>query len=168
MKNFNAGWYLVYTRPRHEKKVNDLLTAMNIKSFLPTRKVFRQWNDRRKYILEPLFPSYLFIYLETPNEYFQVMNIDGCLYYVKSGKEIVRVDASIIHDIQQAVDHANEMEVSHHYFQPGRRLVICEGALSGLSGEVVELDNKQKLLIRVNLLQRCILVSLPEEHLLAI
>ena len=64
MNNFLKGWYLIYTRPRHEKKVFLQLTEMKVRSLLPTTKKLRTWHDRKKYIDEPLFPSYIFVYLE--------------------------------------------------------------------------------------------------------
>jgi transcriptional antiterminator RfaH len=59
MKNLFAGWYLLYTKPRHEKKVSAALTEASVNSYLPTAKKLRTWCDRKKYIDEPLFPSYV-------------------------------------------------------------------------------------------------------------
>ena len=63
MSQFKVGWYLIYTKPHHEKKVYTRLLERNINAFLPLTKRLRSWNDRKKYIDEPLFPSYVFIYL---------------------------------------------------------------------------------------------------------
>jgi len=40
--------------------------------------------------------------------------------------------------------------------------------LTGLSCEVIEKSGKHRLLVRVDLLQRNILVKLPEEYLMAL
>ena len=168
MNTFNTGWYLIYTKPRHERKVQNRLTELNINSFLPTKKTLRTWHDRRKYVDEPLFPSYIFIYLEDMQHYYEGMDAEGSLYYVRSGKEIARVNETIVDNIKLAISEAKEIEVSETRFLPGRRLVIREGPLTGLSCEVVQFKNKKKLLVRVDLLQRNILMSLPEESLMAI
>jgi len=165
MNKFHAGWYLIYTKPRHEKKVHSRLTELNIKSFLPTKKTLRAWHDRRKYIDEPLFPSYIFIFLDNMENYYQGISAEGSLYYVKTGKGITRVAEPIINNIKLVTDQAKDLEVSESYIQPGRRLVISQGALAGLSCEVIQCDSMQKLLVRVDLLQRNILLTLTDEYL---
>jgi transcription antitermination factor NusG len=51
-------WYAVYTRPRWEKKVADLLEKKKVEVYCPLNKVKKQWADRKKVIFEPLFTSY--------------------------------------------------------------------------------------------------------------
>ena len=54
-------WYAVYTKPRHERKVNAHLCGEEIKTFLPEIERWSRRKDRRKKILVPVFPGYLFI-----------------------------------------------------------------------------------------------------------
>lgn len=168
MKRFLAGWYLIYTKPRHEKKLHIRLNERNIHSFLPTKKMLRTWHDRKKCIEEPLFPSYVFIYLNDMQNYYDAIDTEGALYYVRTGNEVARVGESIISNIKLLTTGENDVEVSYSRFLPGHRLVITEGALAGLSGEVVRCDSKHKLLIRVDLLGRNLLLTLSEEYLMAI
>jgi transcriptional antiterminator RfaH len=166
MNTFRTGWYLIYTKPHHEKKVHTSLTELNVNSFLPTKKTLRTWHDRKKYIDEPLFPSYVFIYLGDMQAYYEGMNTEGSLYYVRSGKKIARVDESIVNNIKLLVDKGNEIEVSDKSFHPGQQLFIREGPLTGLSCEMIQLDGTRKILVRVHLLQRNILITLPHEYLM--
>jgi transcriptional antiterminator RfaH len=165
MNNFKSGWYLIYTKPRHEKKVHTRLSELNINSFLPMRKEVSMWHDRKKIVDKPLFPSYVFIHLNDMKDYYDGMDADGTLYYVKSGKQVARVNNDVVDSIKLAVSQAKDIEVSTGYFQPGHKLVITEGALTGLSCEVVEYESSQKLLVRVDLLQRNVLLTMPEECL---
>jgi transcription antitermination factor NusG len=168
MNNFASGWYLIYTKPHHERKVHSYLSAKDIPSYLPTRNVLRVWHDRKKYVNEPLFPSYVFVYLNNKQHYFESMDADGVLYYVRCGKEVVRVDARIIENIKLATSHAQELEVSKDDFKPGQKLVIAQGALTGLNCEVVQIDSVKKLLVRVDLLQRNLLLSIAPDQLIAV
>jgi transcription antitermination factor NusG len=59
--NENKKWLAVYTRPRAEKKVSELLTRRKIENYCPINKVMKQWSDRKKVICEPLFSSYVFV-----------------------------------------------------------------------------------------------------------
>ena len=54
-------WLAVYTRPRWEKKVNQLLKEKGVESYCPLNKVRRKWSDRVKIVEEPLFKSYVFV-----------------------------------------------------------------------------------------------------------
>lgn len=164
MPEFRSGWYLIYTRPRHEKKVHDQLLQCNVNAYLPLMKKLSNWADRKKYIESPLFPSYVFVQLNNAGDYFQGLNADGALYYVRMGKEVVRVSESIVANIKLATYCQQDIEVSRDHFWPGQKMLITEGALTGLSCELVEVKSKQMLLVRVDILQRNILLKLPADH----
>jgi transcription antitermination factor NusG len=168
MSKFSIGWYVIYTKPRHEKKVHAQLSEKSITSYLPTHKVLRVWNDRKKYIDEPLFSSYVFIHLQDMQNYFDSMDLEGVLYYVRKGREIARVSETIINNIKLITGEKRDLEISQEYFQPGRRMIVGQGALNGLSCEVVEIMGRQRLLVRVDLLRRNILLTLPLEYLMII
>jgi transcriptional antiterminator RfaH len=166
LENFVSAWHLIYTRPRHEKKVSDRLSELNIKSFFPIRKIVRQWHDRKKLIEEPLFPSYVFVYLDGKQSLYEGMNVEGYLYYVKVGKKMAKVDEQLVEQLKLLSVHDGDIEVSSSSFSPGRLVTICGGALTGLPSEIVEYNGKQKIIVRVCILQRNLLVNLPAEHLL--
>ena len=68
MNDESLQWYAVYTKPRWEKKVADLLTKKQIENYCPLNRVLRQWSDRKKVILEPLFTSYVFVRISESNQ----------------------------------------------------------------------------------------------------
>lgn len=164
MSNFVVGWYLIYTRPRSEKKVAQRLSDAKIDFYLPTMKISRTWHDRKKTIESPLFPSYVFIYLRQLQDYYAGLAADGALYYVRFGKQIARVNELIISNLKLVVNEGKALEVSSDYFSPSQTLMITEGSLSGLSCEVVRHKDKEMLLVRVNLLNRCILIDMPVNY----
>ena len=74
-------WYAVYTKPRFEKKVAELLTRKNVENYCPVSRVHRQWSDRKKIIDQPLFQSYVFVHL-SEMELTNVRNTNGVLNFV--------------------------------------------------------------------------------------
>ncbi|MBS1576582.1 MAG: UpxY family transcription antiterminator [Bacteroidetes bacterium] len=76
-----AKWLAVYTRPRCEKKVADLLTKRKIHNYCPMNTSQRQWSDRKKVIFEPLFTSYVFVNL-TEKERVTVLETAGVINFV--------------------------------------------------------------------------------------
>lgn len=165
MSHFEEGWYLLYSKPRHEKKVSQFLTELDINFLLPTVKKLHQWHDRKKYVDMALFPSYIFVRLKDIREYYDGLNVEGVLHYVKFGKAPARVSEEVIESIRLLVGQGVDMEVSYDHFLPGRRFLIQEGPLTGLSCEVVQYKGIHKILVRVHLLQRNLLATLPLGHL---
>jgi transcription antitermination factor NusG len=164
MLSFATGWYVIYTGPRKEKKVADELFEKSITHFLPLIKTARQWHDRKKIIYAPAFPSYLFVYLNKQSEYRDILDIEGVHYYVKFGKVPAIVKPEVIDQIRLVINSDNVI-VSSAYFEVGEKLVIQEGPLTGLHCEMIKSDGKNKILVRVNLLNRNILVDVPVVYL---
>ena len=55
-------WFALYTTPRHEKHVSEILAHRQIETFLPLYRTTRQWKKSRPVDLElPLFPTYVFV-----------------------------------------------------------------------------------------------------------
>ncbi|MEX6689924.1 UpxY family transcription antiterminator [Danxiaibacter flavus] len=165
MKKFRPSWYVIYTRPRHEKKLASELTEMTITSFLPTIKSLRTWNDRKKFVDSPLFPSYIFVYLKTAQEYFTCLGHDSVLFFIKQGKDICQVPQSIIDDIKLIVANGKNIEVCEDKLSPGKRLIITEGPFTGFSCEIIEYKGRQRIWVRIDLLKRNILLDLPIDYL---
>ncbi|MBO9205489.1 MULTISPECIES: UpxY family transcription antiterminator [Niastella] len=167
MDQLSSGWYVLYTKPRHEKKVVHELSGLKVISYLPMVKRLRAWSDRKKYVAMPLFPSYVFVNIESHENYYSSLEIEGVLYYVRNGKAIARVNESIIESIQMLVSHDdNNIEISSEYFQPGRKLNIKDGPFTGFCCEVINYKGKQKVLVRIELLQRNILFDIPAAYLM--
>ena len=54
-------WFVLKVKPRHEKKVSDLLENLSIKIYNPTIEVFRKWSDRVKKVKLPAIPGIIFV-----------------------------------------------------------------------------------------------------------
>jgi transcriptional antiterminator RfaH len=165
MNNFNFGWYLIYTFPRHERRVIQQLQDNEVECFFPTYKTVRQWHDRKKIIESPLFPSYVFVKLRNIEDFYYGQRISGVASYVKFGKQLARMDQQAIDQISLVARHGEGLLVSEEHFHPGQQLVITKGPLCGLSCEVVHANETRKILVRVDLLQRNILIHFESEYL---
>ncbi|MCX6318732.1 MAG: UpxY family transcription antiterminator [Bacteroidetes bacterium] len=168
MTMFREGWYLIYTKPRHEKKVHQFLLQKQISSLLPVRNSVKKWHDRKKLVEEPLFPSYIFLYVNTLDTYFQGLSADGAMHYVKSGSQPARIQETVISNLRILTQGQPQMEVTSSRFEPGEKLTITKGALMGLNCELIRYCGKEKILVRVELLNRSLLVSVTDDQLLSL
>ena len=55
------NWYVLYTRPRCEKKAQKQLSSLGIHAYCPLYSKIRLWSDRKKKIDVPLIPSIVFV-----------------------------------------------------------------------------------------------------------
>ena len=58
------NWYVLHTKPRCEKKVEEQLLAVGINAYCPTRSEFKLWTDRKKKIYKPVLPSMVLVNID--------------------------------------------------------------------------------------------------------
>jgi transcriptional antiterminator RfaH len=163
--SFNKGWYLIYTNSKQERKVAGQIDKMKIEHYLPLVKIAREWSDRVKILDSPLFPSYLFVHLNQFKDYYQCLETQGALHFVRFGQKIARVADSVISDLRIIVDAGEKIEVSFSAFQKGETVSITDGPLAGLSCEIIQYNKREMILVRIELLQRSLLLELPANRL---
>jgi transcription antitermination factor NusG len=145
--NNEAVWYAVYTKPRWEKKVADLLARKGVEHYCPLNRVVRQWADRKKTVLEPLFKSYVFI-RSTSAELLKVKQTDGVVNLVYwLGKPAVIKDEEIDTIKRFLQDHDN-VQLEKTEVSVNDRVCIITGPFLDQQGRVVEVTNK---LVKVQL-----------------
>ena len=168
LTTYDAGWFVVYTKPRHEKRIIRQLDQLGVCHFLPIIKTLRKWSDRKKYIDTPLFPSYIFVKLKDAQTYFNTLDIEGILYYVRNGKQIARISETIINNLRLIISNAiAPVEVSAELIRPGTVLRIKEGPFIGFCCEVIEHRGRQKMLVRIELLKRNIILDVTVGSLMS-
>ncbi len=58
------NWYVLYTKPRCEKKVEEELLSLGINAYCPTQNEIRLWSDRKKRIQVPVLPSMILVNID--------------------------------------------------------------------------------------------------------
>ena len=58
------NWYVLHTKPRSEKKVEEKLLSLGINTYCPTRTEIRHWSDRKKRIDVPVLPSMVLVNID--------------------------------------------------------------------------------------------------------
>jgi transcriptional antiterminator NusG len=157
-------WYAVHTRSRHEDRACLGLLQKSVHAFLPKLEVWSKRKDRRKKIMIPMFPGYLFVEIATlTNEIkvdvlktFGVVRILG-----KSiGSEPIPVPDNKIDAIRRIVDSKVEVQ-QFQYPRVGEPARIIDGPFKGLEGQVLRTDYEKELfVIEIELLQRSVAIKL--------
>jgi transcription antitermination factor NusG len=137
----SAKWYAIYTRPRWEKKVNNLLVQKGIESYCPLNKVRRKWSDRIKIVEEPLFKSYVFVRIEDENRT-EVRMTEGVVNFVYwNGKPAV-IKEKEIQIIKRFLDEYENVEAVKMDLRPDERVKIIAGPMMDQEGKIIEIKNK--------------------------
>ena len=134
-------WYALYTRPRWEKKVNNLLLQKGIEVYCPLNKVRRKWSDRIKTVEEPLFKSYVFVKVSDEDRT-KVRMTDGVVNFVYwEGKPAI-IKEKEIQTIKRFLDEHENVEVVKIELNEGDRVQVVAGPMMDQEGKVLEVKNK--------------------------
>ncbi len=134
-------WLAVYSRPRWEKKVNQLLLQKGLESYCPLNKVKRKWSDRVKLIEEPLFKSYVFVKVSDEDRT-AVRMTPGVINFVYwEGKPAV-IKEKEIQAIRRFLDEHESVEVQPLSLSVDQRVKVTTGPLMDQEGKVVGIQNK--------------------------
>ncbi len=164
MAKLNRRWFAAYVKSRHEKQVYEFLQAAGIRAFLPTQKVLREWSDRKKMVDEPLFKGYIFVRI-LKRDFTNVRSIPGIVGFVTFEREPAIVSDKEIDNIKRALKGREPVEVSHEALEPGIPIRVLFGPLQGLEGELVEIEGKKRVAVRINHLSQSLLVKVPPFYL---
>ncbi|CAA7196340.1 Transcription termination/antitermination protein NusG [Chryseobacterium potabilaquae] len=165
--NFIKGWYVIYTKSRYEKKTAQILTEQNFKVYLPLNKIISQWSDRKKKVEKPLFSSYVFIYLETIKDYLRALAIDGVVIFIKFGGRLVRVPDEEINRVKIFLNQFSEIEIRNiQDLNIGEKRKITSGPFENYECEIIKIDNKQKICVRIDSLQQSLVAEIHSYHLI--
>lgn len=157
-------WFAIYTKSRNEKKVFARLIEAGIEAYLPQQKILKQWSDRKKWVEEPLFRSYLFVQI-SQEDYYKVLSIIGVVKYISfEGRAVIVPDQQIL-AIKQFLNNEEDVLLSDESFKIGNKVEIFRGALKGLMGNLVELKGKQKVKIEIESIGQSIVLTIPKSYL---
>nr|WP_294477608.1 UpxY family transcription antiterminator [uncultured Bacteroides sp.] len=155
-------WYVAMVRMHHEKKVAERLGKMGIESFIPVQQEVHQWSDRRKMVETVLLPMMVFVHADSV-ERKEVLSFSTVSRYM-----VMRGESSpaVIPDEQMArfrfmLDYSEEaVSMSSSPLARGEKVRVIKGPLTGLVGELVNVDGKSKIAVRLNMLG-CACVDMP-------
>ncbi|KYG81145.1 UpxY family transcription antiterminator [Roseivirga echinicomitans] len=140
-------WTAFYTKPRNEKKSADRLASKGYQVYCPTRTVLKQWSDRKKKVVEPVFSSYLFAKVDDA-ERLEILKDSGIVSNVRwLGKPAVIRDNEI-REINNFLNDYPAADVLNNDYLVGDHVTVETGALSGNSG-VVRKIKKGRVVISI-------------------
>ena len=161
-KQEQKHWLVAYVQSNREKKICERLTAQGIESFLPLQEEIHQWSDRRKKVQRVIIPMCIFVRVNYP-ERLQVLQLPSVnRFLVLRGESTpAMIPESQMERFKFMLDYSEQaVEMCYRHLQPGERVRVIKGSLTGLEGELVTLEGKSKVAIRIDILGTA-LVEIP-------
>ena len=107
----------------------------------------RQWSDRKKAVLEPLFKGYVFVQVDEKFKW-DILNINGIVNYVHWLGKPAKIRDIEIDTIRRFLNEFEDIEVTETAVQINSTVQVKQGVLMNYKGIVLELNgNRAKVKI---------------------
>ena len=140
------NWYVIYTKPKWEKKVAEQLAEAGIDCYCPLITQIRQWSDRKKKVEVPLFNSYVFVQLDESerNSVFQSAGVVRYLFCL--GKPAI-VRHEEIEVIKKWINTSDAADIMVDRYKIGDAIQLESGPFSAQKAIVQEVTNTHYVLV---------------------
>ena len=112
-----------------------------------------------KKVVEPLIRSYLFVRI-TERDYSNVLQVPGVVKFISFSDKPITIPDYQIDIMKRLLADGTDVEVSSENFEPGDPIEIVAGKLMGLTGELIESKGHKKVIIRIDQLDRSLLINI--------
>jgi transcription antitermination factor NusG len=159
-------WFAIHVVPQHEFKVAAQLHYKGQEAFLPAYSSRRQWSDRSKLVHRPLFPGYVFCRAKKSN-FRMVLDTPGVYNIVSFGGRPYPIPETEISSIKLALASGREICAVQHVFI-GQKVQVATGPLSGITGIVTRVKDRERLVISVDVLMKSVAVEIGLSEIVAL
>jgi len=160
VRPLTKSWYVLYTKPRHEKKLAERLESEGWTVYCPLKKTTKQWSDRKKVVKEALFSSFIFIQCQEQDRD-QVFVHASAVRYLYWLRKPAIVCSEEIESIRHWMGEVNHASITIESIPIGSKVRLGAGPLMGQLGRVKECRGGQVTII---LDQLGIQVRLKTQH----
>ncbi len=153
-------WYAVRVRSRCESRVQTALLNDGLEEFLPTWTETVRWSDRKKRVVRPLFPGYVFARFDRKSEGVQILSITGVIQ-ILGHDESGAISAGEIDNLRLACEATTDLKTCPYV--AGSSVRVVEGPFAGVTGVITRVRGGTILSIPVEILCRSVLVHLSSD-----
>ena len=149
-------WYTVHTKPRQEHIAEENLQRQGFIVYLPRIQATRRLKNRWRDVIEPLFPRYLFIQVDSDTKSLApVRSTRGVSDLVRFGYQLVPVPDDLIDSIKNLEDEYSGLYIpKSQLFNTGDEVMIQEGPFTDMKGVYQCDQGEQRAIILLECLGR--------------
>jgi transcription elongation factor/antiterminator RfaH len=148
-------WYVVNTKPRNEERAAHNLENGGIEVLAPKLKLRKYKDGKFVQVIEPMFPSYIFVRFHPVDEFRMVKYARGVKTIVHFGGQIIPLQDELIEFIKVRLDNG-VAAIQKPNISKGEKILIKDGPFKGFSGIFEsELEGKERVAILLDGVNYC-------------
>lgn len=159
-------WYGIRTHSNQEKIAATILADKGFEPFLPVYQTRRVRSGRVVTSELPLFPSYVFCRfdysLRSP-----IITVNSVASIVGFGKQPTPIPDEEIDAVRAIVDSGLAADPVP-FLREGQRIRVTHGPLKSVEGRLVHKKSQWRLVVAVEILQRCVSVEIDPAYVEAL
>lgn len=164
-RKLEPQWYVLHTRSRHEKVVNDGLLKKSIEVYLPLVTVRSRRRDRRVMIRVPLFPGYIFVKTNLhPDSHLEVVKTAGAVRLIGNRQGPLPVQDETVNSLQIMVE-SNHPVTTGNQLKSGDQVMVVYGPFTGVVGTFVRYGGRGRVIVNIEALGQYAGVEVNEEDI---
>ena len=161
-------WIVVSTHPHKEALAIENLQRQDFRAYCPLVRKRIRHARREQDVLRPLFPSYVFAQIDTAMHRWQSLSSTfGVRSLIRCGERLSFLPDDFIRSLK-----AREIEGAiirpESPYTVGQEVRVSGGAFDGLVATIIEMNEKDRLVVLMNLLNRPVKVKLETSNVIAI
>ncbi len=162
MKN----WYLIYTKPHKELLARENLERQGYETYLPMARLRRRRMGKGVTRIEPLFPRYIFIHLDTKTDnWAPIRSTLGVSNLVKFGLYPSAVPEALIELLYDRCDEEGIQDIVPDEYKEGEPIRVLEGPMTGLEGVFLAKTSSDRVMVLLDIVGKHTRVNLETEKL---
>lgn len=159
------NWYAIYTKPRQEDKVEEILARASFEVFNPKLRKKRLVRGKNEYVIKPLFPNYLFAKLDPVRQYHMIKYTRGVSGIVGNPGSPWPVSADLIDIIRSRMNEDGLIVITPD-IEIGDKVEIVEGPFRGFLGIFErEMKDSDRIIVLLNTIEYQVRVNIDKELL---
>lgn len=139
------NWYLLYTRSRFERVVEEQVIKAGYEAWVPLVNQLKQWSDRKKLVSEPLFRSYCLVRCGV-KEVSKLATLPGAVRPVYFNGKPATLRDEEVDQIREILKLQHYKEITVTSLEPGDLIRMKKGVFSDRIAQVDSVDGKQQTL----------------------
>lgn len=161
-------WYVVNTKPRNEERAATNLVNGGIEVLAPRLKIRRYKDGKFVQVVEPMFPSYIFVRFHPVEEFRMVKYTRGVKTIVNFGGKIVPLQDEMIEFIKSRLDNG-VATIEKQKIGKGERIIIKDGPFKGFGGIFEsELDGRERVAILLDGVNYCAKMEIDRDLIISV
>ena len=149
----NLAWYLVHTKPRQEAVALTQLERQGYPCYLPKMRIERIRRRKADVVVEPMFPRYLFVQLDSSDQgksWTPIRSTMGVSQLVHFGARAAKVDDTLV-DLLRQRERSLPTEAMFH---SGDSVVVTDGPFTGIEAIYQTADADRRAFILLEILSK--------------